>query len=55
MTDMSKETKCRVCEHAEDLKGCASKHVAEARMLIAQGKVEEADSQLSSFEKHLKE
>ena len=55
MIDMSKNTKCGVCEHADDLKGCAFKHVAEARRLISQGKVEEADSQLSSFEKHLKE
>ncbi len=38
---MSKKTKCGVCEHAEDLKGCASKHVAEARRLISQGKAEE--------------
>ncbi|NYT16316.1 MAG: hypothetical protein GKC02_10230 [Methanomassiliicoccales archaeon] len=52
---MSKNTKCRACEHADDLKGRASKHVAEARKLISQGEVEEADSQLSSFEKHLKE
>ena len=40
---------------ADDLKGCAFNYVAEARRLISQGKVEETDSQLSSFEKHLKE
>jgi len=55
MIGMSKDTKCRVCEHAEDLKGCASKHVAEARRLISQGKVDDADSELSNFERHLKE
>ena len=52
---MSREVKCRVCEHAEDLRGCASKHISKARRLISQGKVEEADSELSSFERHLKE
>ena len=55
MTDMSGDTKCGVCEHADDLKGCASKHVAEARRLISQGKVKDADSELSNFERHLKE
>jgi len=52
---MGKEKKCGVCEHAEDLKGCASKHVSEARRLISEGKIEEADGQLESFERHLKE
>jgi len=51
---MSKETKCGVCEHAEDLKGCASKHVGEARKLLAEGDSDGADLSLSNFEKHLK-
>jgi hypothetical protein len=55
MIYMSKNTKCGACEHADDLRGCAFKHVVEARRLISQGKVEEADSQLSIFKKHLED
>jgi hypothetical protein len=52
---MSKKTGCHECEHAKDLYGCASKHVEEARRMISEGKPEEADKQLHSLEKHLKE
>lgn len=43
------------CEHRNDLKGCALKHIGEARKLISKGKVEDADAELSHAEKHLKE
>jgi hypothetical protein len=52
---MSGKTGCHGCEHAKNLHGCASKHVGEARRMISEGKVEEADKQLHSLEKHLKE
>ena len=52
---MSEKIGCQKCEHSEYLHGCASKHVGEARKLISEGKVEEADKQLDSLEKHLKE
>lgn len=51
---MSKD-ECRVCKYSNDIKGCASLHVAEARKLLLEGKSEEADQQLKSLEKHLKE
>lgn len=50
---MCKEEK--KCEFQEDLKGCALKHIGEARKLISKGQFEEADAQLSYAEKHLKE
>ena len=43
------------CEFEEDLKGCALKHISEARKLISKGKFEDADVELSYAEKHLKE
>jgi len=43
------------CELRNDLKGCAMKHVCEARKLISKGKVEDADAELSYAEKYLKE
>ena len=43
------------CELRNDLKGCALKHIGEARKLISKGKVEDADTELSYAEKHLKE
>ena len=52
---MSGKKGCHTCEHAKDLHGCASKHVAEARKMISEGKFEEADKNLHSLEKHLKE
>jgi hypothetical protein len=52
---MSNKTGCHECEYAKDLHRCASHHVGEARKMISEGKVEEADRQLYSFEKHLKE
>ena len=52
---MSGKTECHKCEYAENLHGCASKHVEEARRMISEGKFEEADRQLYSLEKHLKE
>jgi len=52
---MSKKTGCHECEYAKDLHGCASHHVRKARKMIFEGKPEEADKQLLSLEKHLKE
>ena len=46
---------CKKCRYAEDLKGCATKHIGEARRLIAEGEVKEGDLQLSYVEKRLKE
>jgi hypothetical protein len=43
------------CELRNDLKGCALKHMGEARKLISKGKTKEADAELSYAEKHLKE
>ena len=43
------------CEFEHDLKGCALKHISEARKLISKGKFEDADVELSYAEKHLKE
>jgi hypothetical protein len=43
------------CEFEEDLKGCALKHIGEARKLISKGKFEDVDVELSYAEKHLKE
>lgn len=50
---MSNKNECHACEHAKNVQGCSSKHVAEARKLISEGKYQEADKQLRSFEKHL--
>ena len=49
---MCKEEKC---EFKDNLKGCALKHISEARKLISKGKSEDADAQLDYAEKHLKE
>lgn len=49
------EKECKRCEYAEDLRGCAAKHIGAARRLISEGDVKGADLQLSSLEKHLKE
>jgi len=43
------------CGFEDNLKGCALKHIGEARKLISQGKFEDADVELSYAEKHLKE
>ena len=43
------------CLFEDDLKGCALKHIGEARKLISKGKFEDADVELSYAEKHLKE
>ena len=48
-----KEENCE-CKLSDDPKGCALKHIGEARKLISKGKVEDADTQLSYVEKHLK-
>ena len=55
ISDVCKEVECKKCEYAESLKGCATKHVGEARGLISEGDVKGADLQLSYVEKHLKE
>jgi hypothetical protein len=48
-----KHEECKKCEHADNLKGCAEKHVGEARRLISEGDMDEADLQLSYFERRL--
>jgi hypothetical protein len=40
---MYRETECKKCEYAENLKECAVKHMSEARRLIAKGDPERAD------------
>jgi len=52
---MRKEVECKKCEYAEDLKGCAAKHIGETREFLSHGKIEEADQQLSYLERRLKE
>ena len=52
---MCREVECKKCEYAEDLKGCAAKHVGEARSLFSKGDTKGADLELSYLEKHLKE
>ena len=52
---MCREVECKKCEYAENLKGCATKHVGEARKLISKGDSEKADLQLNYLEKHLNE
>ena len=52
---MCSEIECKTCDYAEYWKGCAEKHVSEARRLISEGDQEGADRQLSYFERHLKE
>ena len=41
------------CDFRNDLKGCALKHISEARKLISEGRFEEADAELSYAERHL--
>ena len=53
-TETHEKFDCKRCEHAEDLRGCASKHVGEARRLLSEGDAEAADHQLDGLEKHLK-
>jgi hypothetical protein len=48
------DNKCKGCKFSEDLKGCAQKHVSEARKLISEGDSRGADNQLSALEKHLR-
>ena len=48
----NKEDKCKL---RHDLKGCALKHIGEARKLISEGKLDEAEASLSYAEKHLQE
>jgi len=55
MRKMCKEKPCVECEYEEDLKGCVKKHVASARKLLDEGKIEEAKAHLASLEKYLKE
>lgn len=45
----------RHCEHADDAKGCALKHIAKAREMLAESRYEEADTMLRSAEDHLKD
>ena len=52
---MCKEKTCVECEYKEDLKGCVKKHVASARKLLDEGKIEEAKAHLASLENHLRE
>jgi hypothetical protein len=50
---MCKEEK--KCEFLDDAKGCALKHIGEARKLLSKDKFEDADTELGYVEKHLKE
>ncbi|MFW9831202.1 MAG: hypothetical protein ACFFD8_05460 [Candidatus Thorarchaeota archaeon] len=52
---MMKEDKCKECEHTDDFKGCALKHITTARKLLANGDFKGAEHQLSCVEKHLRE
>jgi hypothetical protein len=52
---MCREMECKKCEYAEDLKGCAAKHVGDARRRFPKGDPKGADLELSYLEKHLKE
>lgn len=57
MNDMC-ESKCKTeghCEHAEDARGCALKHIAKAREMLAESRYEEADVLLRAAEDHLKD
>jgi hypothetical protein len=47
-----RETKC---DFRNDLKGCALKHISEARKLISKGRYKDADVELGYAESHLKE
>jgi len=52
---MMTEDKCQECNHTNDFKGCALKHITTARKLIAEGNLAGADHQLSCLERHLKQ
>lgn len=52
---MSGRKKCHRCEFKDDLRGCALKHVEEARRLISEGDLKGAILQLSYVERHLRE
>jgi len=43
------------CDFKHNLKGCALKHIGEARKLISKGEFEDADIELSYTERHLNE
>jgi hypothetical protein len=45
---------CEGCKLAGDLMSCAKMHVMEARRLLSEGKIEDADSHLQSLESRLK-
>ena len=55
MIKMSEKHACKSCQHAYDLKCCATHHVETARNLIAEGKIAEADESLKGIQEHLKE
>jgi len=55
MIKMSEKNTCKGCQHAHDLKECASHHVETARSLLAEGKIEEADENLKGIQEHLNE
>ena len=46
---------CRKCEFETDLKGCALKHIREARKLLVKHDYEGIDHMLSSVEVHLRD
>ncbi|MFX0169888.1 MAG: hypothetical protein ACFE89_11110 [Candidatus Hodarchaeota archaeon] len=52
---MMKEDKCQQCEHTNDFKGCALKHITTARKLISEGDLKGAEHQLECVERHLKQ
>ena len=53
--DMNEIEGCEGCKLSEDLRLCAKMHVGEARRLLSEGKIEDADSHLQSLETRLKE
>lgn len=50
---MDQKKSCSKCEFQEDMKGCALKHIKEARKLLANGEYKGVDRQLSYIEEHL--
>ena len=55
MIKMGEKHACTGCQHAHDLKGCATHHVETARNLITEGKIAEAEESLKGIQEHLKE
>ncbi len=48
-------SECKDCKFVHDVRGCASTHAETALKLLAEGKVEEAKTNLEGIQAHLKE